>query len=72
MLRGGLLIFLAIFVVASAADDVKEIPVSPVALSGLLVFFMMLVFGSIGFCCLDNVSAPVSFTVHPLIVGKES
>jgi hypothetical protein len=48
-----------------------SIAINPQILTGIMVMFIIFSFVMVGVCALNNVSGPVNFTLHPLVLGKE-
>lgn len=68
----GLLVLL--FIIGAFAADNKssdQIPISPSALSGILISLMLIVFLFVGLSSLNNINGPATYSAVPLLVGKE-
>jgi hypothetical protein len=65
-------LILALLLVFAAADTATEdIPISPAALSGLVVVLMLGAFALVGYGALDAVSGNEEYKFSQFYVGKE-
>lgn len=56
---------------ASDSSTNDRIPISPSALSGILIVLMMLVILSIGLGAMWGIEGPTTYSTVPLLVGKD-
>jgi hypothetical protein len=56
---------------AYAQTTSTQLPISPAALSGILIVLMLLVFLCVGMSALSSISGPATYSSVPLLVGKE-
>ncbi|OMJ75244.1 hypothetical protein SteCoe_25640 [Stentor coeruleus] len=56
---------------AADSDTSDNIPISPSALSGILISLMLTVFLFVGLSSLNNINGPATYSTVPLLVGKE-
>lgn len=64
---------LCLALLACYAEDTSSdrVPISPSALSGILIVLMLLVFLSVGLGALGGIDGPTTYSNVPLLVGKE-
>lgn len=68
------ILMILLLVLGALAADSKtsdQIPISPSALSGILISLMLIVFLFVGLSSLNNINGPATYSAVPLLVGKE-
>ncbi|OMJ75595.1 hypothetical protein SteCoe_25251 [Stentor coeruleus] len=60
-----------LLILGTLATDSDQIPISPSALSGILISLMLIVFLFVGLSSLNNINGPATYSTVPLLVGKE-